>query len=141
MKKSGQTASTSSIKKSTGADRRLRFSFEFFDSNDTEMCPSSFGEGYTQKLMERLRGLSTWTIGTFTQKQDPSLRNHQHDWSKTAREQGFQHLNEYYRAYPGWQFCLSLSQHGRVHGIIIDDTFHIIWLDQDHKLYPKKKNS
>jgi hypothetical protein len=34
------------------------------------------------------------------------------------------------------QFCLSANEHGRVHGIIIDDTFYVIWLDHDHRLYP-----
>jgi hypothetical protein len=38
--------------------------------------------------------------------------------------------------YEGWQFCLTANEHGRVHGIIIDDTFYVIWLDHDHQLYP-----
>lgn len=86
--------------------------------------------------MERLRDLSSWQVRRFTGAQDKSLRNHEHDWRKTARPGGFRHLNEHYRAYPGWQFCVSANEHGRVHGIIIDDTFFVIWLDQDHALYP-----
>jgi hypothetical protein len=100
-----------------------------------EVCPATFKDGYTQTLMQRLRDVSSWTVSTFCGRQDKSLRNHQHDWTKTSRPEGFAHLNDHYKAIPGWQFCLSANEHGRVHGIIIDDTFFVIWLDQDHKLY------
>jgi hypothetical protein len=124
------------IKKQAAPDPELRFSFRFFDSTDAEMCPAIFGNGYCQTLMERLKSISTWKVREFTDRSDKSLRNHQHEWNKTSRPDGFAHLNEHYRAYPGWQFCLSANEHGRVHGIIIDDTFYVIWLDKDHALYP-----
>jgi hypothetical protein len=124
------------IRKTEVPDAKLRFSFEFFDHTDAELCPPEFGTGYTQTLMQRLRDVSSWTIGKFCGRSDKTLRNHQHDWSTTSRPDGFAHLNEHYRALPGWQFCLTANAHGRVHGIIIDDTFYVIWLDQDHKLYP-----
>jgi len=127
----------SAIRK-TEADPELRFSFKFFDASDEEMCPVSFGDGYTQTLMQRLRDLSSWKVKRFTGAQDQSVRNHQHDWTKTSRPKGFANLNAYFQDYPGWQFCLTANAHGRVHGIIIDDTFHVIWLDQDHNLYPGK---
>jgi hypothetical protein len=126
----------SEIKKSAPVDPELRFSFKFFDHMDPEMCPAMFGDGYTQTLMQRLRDLSTWTVRKFTGAPDKTLRNHTHDWTKTARPDGFSRLNAHFKAYEGWQFCLTSNAHGRVHGIIIDDTFHVIWLDQDHSLYP-----
>jgi hypothetical protein len=86
--------------------------------------------------MQRLRDLSTWTVQEFTGPRHKSIRNHPHDWAQTARPRGFEHLNEHLRAYQGWQFQLSSNEHGRVHGILIDNTFYVIWLDQDHKLYP-----
>lgn len=123
------------MKKTSLPDSKLRFSFEFFDHSDAEVCPSSFRDGYTQTLMQRLRDVSTWTVRRFCQRCDQALRNHQHDWAKTTRPDGFRSLNEHYRAIPGWQFCLSANEHGRVHGIIIDDTFYVVWLDHDHALY------
>jgi hypothetical protein len=126
----------SAIKKSPDFDPDLRFSFKFFDHTDEDMCPAAFGDGYTQTLMQRLRDLSSWKVKQFTGPQDKAIRNHQHDWAKTSRPEGFNHLNDHFKAYPGWQFCLTANAHGRVHGIIIDDTFHVVWLDQDHKLYP-----
>jgi hypothetical protein len=124
------------IRKTPLPDSKLRFSFELFDRDDADLCPQSFRDGYTHTLMQRLKDVSSWTVNAFCSRQDKSLRNHQHDWSKTSRPQGFGHLNEHYRAIPGWQFCLSANEHGRVHGIIIDDTFYVIWLDHDHRLYP-----
>jgi hypothetical protein len=36
-----------------------------------------------------------------------------------------------------WQFELTRQQDWRVHGILIDDTFFVIWLDANHLLYPR----
>lgn len=126
------------IRKVSPPDVELRFSFKFFDHTDEEMCPKTFVDGYTQALMQRMRDLSSWTVKRFTGSQDTSVRNHIHDWSKTGRPDGFSSLNQHYREYPGWQFCISANEHGRVHGIIIDDTFHVIWLDCSHRLYPAR---
>lgn len=134
--KKSKEPSTGPIRKTPLPDSKLKFSFEFFDASDVELCPAKFRDGYTQTLMQRLRDVSSWSVTTFCGKQDKSLRNHQHDWTKTSRPHGFSHLNDHYKAIPGWQFCLSANEHGRVHGIIIDETFFIIWLDHDHKLYP-----
>lgn len=123
------------IKKTPVPELDLRFSFKFFDRHDAEMCPATFQDGYTQTLMQRLRDLSTWKVSRFVGPLDRTVRNHTHDWAQTSRPQGFASLNVHFRAYPGWQFCLTANDHGRVHGIIIDDTFYVIWLDQDHNLY------
>jgi hypothetical protein len=117
-------------------DAEIRFSFKFFDKSDPELCPAVFHEHYTHALLQRLRDLSSWTVKEFTGPCHKSVRNHPHDWSRTSRPRGFQHLNEYFRAHQGWQFQLSANEHGRVHGILVDSTFYVIWLDQDHKLYP-----
>ena len=136
IKKSKADGKQGQIVKSAVPDPELRFSFKFFDHDDEEVCPAAFNAGYTRTLMQRLRDLSTWKLSEFTTKENKAVRNHQHTWEKTARPNGFERLNEHYRAYPGWQFCLTANEHGRVHGIIIDDTFHVVWLDQDHRVYP-----
>lgn len=135
--KKGSIAVATNIKK-TAPDPELRFSFKFFDHTDPHVCPPEFDPGYTQTLMQRLKALSGWKVKEFTGKPDSAVRNHQHDWSKTARPRGFAALNATYKAYPGWQFCLTANAHGRVHGIIIDDTFYVIWLDQNHQVYPRR---
>ena len=133
IKKSHSNTKTE-IRKVT-VDSELKFSFKFFDNSDNDLCPPKFRVGYVQALMERLQALSSWTLQDFTTRQDKSLRNHPHDWDKTSRPVGFSHLNDYFRDYPGWQFCVSANEYGRVHGVIINDTFYVIWLDQNHRLY------
>lgn len=123
------------IHKGNTPDPELRFSFKYFDTTDSEVCPSSFHANYTQTLMERLKALSAWTVKEFMNSGSKSIRAHPHDWEKTSRPKGFQHLPEHLRAYPGWQFQLSANEHGRVHGFFIGETFYVIWLDRDHKLY------
>ncbi len=136
MIKKGPIQPAGAIHKKPPPNLPLKFSFKFFDHTDAEMCPAAFKDGYTQTLMRRLQALSGWTVAEFTGREEKSIRNHRHDWARTSRPDGFSHLNEHYRAYEGWQFCLTANEYGRVHGIIIDDTFYVIWLDQDHRMYP-----
>jgi len=128
--------SASGIKKQVYSDAKLRFSFSLFDASDKEVCPDVFDDRYTHTLMVRLKDLSSWTVKQFVGQYNKAVRNHEIDWSDTSRPNGFSHLNEQYREAPAWQFSVSSNKHGRVHGVIIDDTFYVIWLDCDHKLYP-----
>jgi hypothetical protein len=117
----------------TVADVLVHFSFRFFDDTDKNICPATFKDGYTRTLMERMRDVSRMTVQELTSNK--SLRAHKHDWSETNKPNGFDCLNEQFQAYPDWQFQLSANEHGRVHGIIIHNTFYVIWLDRDHYLY------
>lgn len=133
--KKNKPAPAGAIKKANLPNDLLRFSFKFFDGADEALCPRAFPNGYTRTLMERLRDLSGWTVNQFESRYNKAVRNHKHDWQKTKRPNGFSNLNEQFQAYPGWQFQLSANEHGRVHGLIIDNTFYVIWLDVDHNLY------
>jgi len=124
------------IKRSKEDDANLRFSFILFDGTDVEICPEVFDGRYTRTLMERLKNLSGWRVSAFVGACSKTVRNHRIDWGSTSRPDGFPNLNEQYKAYPAYQFSLSANEHGRVHGLIIDDTFYVIWLDCKHKLYP-----
>ncbi|MBI5345540.1 MAG: hypothetical protein HZB76_00110 [Chlamydiae bacterium] len=86
-------------------------------------------------MMERLKALSAWTVSDFVNLGRNSFRAHTHDWEQTSRPQGFKHLPEHLRSCPGWQFQLSSNEHGRVHGFFIAETFYVVWLDRNHKLY------
>jgi hypothetical protein len=129
-------APTSPLKKSPGADPLLKFSFMHFDDKDSDLCPSECPPDYTHSLMRRLRALSQWTVKKFTGKYEKTIRNHNHDWDKTSRPGGFGSLKGEFRDLDGWQFCLEDGAHGRVHGVILSDTFFIIWLDIKHQLNP-----
>lgn len=116
----------------------MRFSFKLFDTSDEDVCPPEFQNGYTKSLMLRLRDLSTWKVSQFLNTYSKSTRNHMIAWDKTARPDGFVHLNEQYQAYPAWQFSVSANEHGRVHGLLIGNCFYVIWLDSNHAVYPGK---
>lgn len=137
IKKSHAKAPLGQIKKSPPHEGRLTFSFALFDGVDSDICAEVFPNGYTRKLIERMQAVSQMTQTEFREA-GRSLRSHTHEWAKTSRPNGFERLNEQLRDYPGWQFCLSANEHGRVHGIIIGDVFYVIWLDLRHQLYPGK---
>ncbi|WP_202393063.1 hypothetical protein [Alteraurantiacibacter buctensis] len=107
-----------------------------FDSTDEELCPRVFRDGYVQTLMERLKSMSSWTVLEFVTPRGKAARNHPIAWEQTSRPKGFAHLPEQLRDSPAFQFTLTANAHGRVHGLLIDDTFHVVWLDHDHRLYP-----
>lgn len=123
------------IKKIAPHEGRITFSFTLFDGVDAEVCAEQFPDGYTRKLIERMQAVSQMTSAEF-RSAGTSLRAHTHHWPKTSRPAGFERLNDQLRDYPGWQFCLSANEHGRVHGIMIGDVFYVIWLDLNHRLYP-----
>lgn len=129
-----QTSGT--IKKTEPSDELLRFSFKYF-IHDHEVCPKEFADGYTGKLLERLRDLSSWTIKQFTGASTKSVRNHRITWPDTSRPDGFDHLPEQLREGEAWQFSVSVNEHGRVHGLLIGNVFNIVWLDSQHALYPQ----
>lgn len=75
-------------------------------------------------------------VSEFRSTRHKSLRAHTHDWEKTSEKAGYSHLTEQLKQCEPWQFCLSANEHGRVHGILIDEVFYVVWLDPGHKMYP-----
>jgi hypothetical protein len=117
-------------------DTLLRFSFRFLHSDGkfgSEHTPDP--SSYLPQLLNRLRGLSTMRPDEFRTTRDQSLRIHTHDWAATTEKDGFGKLSPQLNGYVGWQFQLSANKHGRVHGILVDEVFYIVWLDPEHRLY------
>jgi hypothetical protein len=117
-------------------DTLLRFSFRFLHSDGkfgSEHAPDP--ATYLPQLLNRLRGLSTMRPEEFRTTRDPSLRIHTHDWAGTTEKHGFGKLSAQLNGHVGWQFQLSANKHGRVHGILVDEVFYIVWLDPEHRLY------
>lgn len=116
-------------------DPGLSFSFKYLDlqpqENDFSLHHSE--DGYTETLLNRLKDMSGLKVGEFMNSR--TLRTHPIKWEKTTRPNGFDGLNEQLQDEQAWQFQLTSNQHGRVHGLLIGDTFFIVWLDPDHRLY------
>ncbi|MEJ1826111.1 hypothetical protein SMA73_25430, partial [Escherichia coli] len=64
-----------------------------------------------------------------------ALRAHRHHWRGTTEKLGFPHLPDEWDGHEAWQFQLSANKHGRVHGILVDEVFYVVWLDPEHRLY------
>ncbi|MBZ5628113.1 MAG: hypothetical protein LAO06_04520 [Acidobacteriia bacterium] len=119
-------------------NRPLRFSFKHLDTANRKFQLADCNAEFFRALVERIRDYSSWTVDDFC---DQNNNEHRHviHFPDTTEPNGFAGLGfdpdqlEYHEA---WQFELSPIEEWRVHGILIDDTFYIIWLDADHNLYP-----
>ena len=113
----------------------IRFSFKYLDTTsnkkfDLQHCKG----GYLSKFLARLKDLEGWRLKDF-RGGDPTLRGHPIRFLETTEPQGFTCLNLQLRQHEAWQFSLTANKHGRVHGLLMDDVFYIVWLDPAHKLY------
>lgn len=124
----------SPIKKSH-VETCLRFSFQYLDLAHSKFRITSKDSQYFEHVFQRLKDVSSWRLTEFRNAHSKAIRSHQIKWETTTEEQGFTHLNSQFRDYEAWQFQFSANEHGRVHGFITSDTFYVVWLDPDHKLY------
>lgn len=114
-------------------DDLIRFSFKYI--NFSEKYPlKENDDNYFKSLFNRLQSISHMKTIEFRTNKEKGLRAHKHDWPNTSDPGGFSHLNDKLKQAEAWQFQLS-SAHGRVHGILVDDVFYIIWLGPHHNLY------
>jgi hypothetical protein len=123
--------------KELGGYTPLRFSFKHLDLYGKEKFSlTRCKDGYMEKLLCRLRDLCGLSVKDFRTNKSQSLKIHRITWSETSEVPGFSSLNEQLRGAEAWQFEVTKNEHGRVHGILLEDTFYIIWVDPDHCLYP-----
>jgi hypothetical protein len=68
-----------------------------------------------------------------------ALRCHDIEWEDAGvTEESFGLNNEEQLVDKPYQFSITQSMYGRVHGFFIEDIFFIRWIDKDHNLYDKK---
>jgi hypothetical protein len=132
---------TSTHKQNGFPDDLIRFSFRHFSTNDKFCYPTNNLDTYYPSLLDRIKNISDIKLSEFRANKHKSLRCHTHKWDTTSEPEGYSHLNAQLQDCEPWQFCLSANEHGRVHGILIDEVFYIVWIDVEHKLYPEKKKS
>lgn len=141
-KKSGGSNRNSSLIKSGSNSDALEnltcFSLKFYDKkNKNFQCTDRDGK-YFQALLDRMKDLSYHSVAKLTkQKPDSTLRFHRIDFKDHAvSEKGFGIARGEEYDLDAWQFSISANEHGRVHGSLIGNVFHLVWLDPDHNLYP-----
>ena len=117
-------------------NKEVIFSFKYLDLlGNNKFSIAGCGENYLEKLLLRLKDLSTIQVDEFLSSRSPSLRAHEIDWKNTTEPNGFTNLNAYLREKTAFQFEISANEYGRVHGFLINRVFYIVWLDPHHNLY------
>jgi hypothetical protein len=119
------------------ADESLKFSFKHLDLlSNNKFSLALCADGYLEKFLTRLRDICKGvTISEFRRGTSPSLRAHPITWEETTEKLGFTCLSHQLRALEAWQFEITSNKHGRVHGLLLDNTFYVVWIDPCHKLY------
>lgn len=120
----------------------LRFSFKYLDFANPKFLPSKCTPAYIHELLKILHRFSSWTVGDFIDQNNDQHR-HVIDFTQTSETDGFQHIlaidKEQFGYQEGWQFGVYPEiywNRWRAHGILLDDTFYLVWLDEKHLLYP-----
>jgi hypothetical protein len=121
--------------------KRLSFSFEYLQTNYLKFGFEHCKTAYFLTLLQRIRELSTWTSQRFVTEKSKSWRIHRIDWqgagvSESSFATGLNAVANEEHDSEAWQFLLSVNEHGRVHGFLVADTFYLVWLDPEHRLYP-----
>lgn len=120
----------------------LRFSFKYLDFSNGKFSPGGCSPAYFVKLFEILHRFSSWTVGDFI---DQNNKEHRHiiDFDATTEKDGFQHIptvdREQFGYEEGWQFGVYPEVYynrWRAHGILVENLFYVVWLDEHHQLYP-----
>ena len=126
--------------KSDFLDDLLRFSFKFYDPDHPEFHCKDREVEYFQKFLERIKELSREKVSSLTnRKADRALRFHPIDFGEDrVSKDGFGVAGWEEYDDDAWQFSLSKTENGRVHGFLIENVFYVVWLDPRHRLYPKE---
>lgn len=119
--------------------QELRFSFKLIDlCGNPKFSINTCGANYLDAMLQRFCAVSSMTVQEFRACRSSALRSHPIRWQNTSEPNGFAHLNDQLQDEDAYQFELSANAHGRVHGLLLDNTFYVVWLDPNHNLYPRK---
>ena len=113
----------------------INFSFKYLDFSNPKFDISGSDSRFFRILFDRLKSISQMKIAEFFNDRTPALRCHEINWGKTSEPGGFRCLNKFLREKVAFQFQIT-KRKGRVHGLIFNSTFCVVWLDPKHKLYP-----
>jgi hypothetical protein len=117
------------------ATETLKFSFRHLDTETEKFLITHCSEEFLRQLVHTIKEFSSWTVEQFC---DANNRERRHViwFTDTTEPDGFPNMDREQLAYhESWQFQLTRERDWRVHGILIDDTFYIVWLDPNHSLY------
>lgn len=132
--KSGKLPSSQIQPSSLPRDDRLNFCFRHLDLQYEKFHIANCKLDYLSKLLERLKNLSTMRYVEVISNRSDALRAHPIKWQETTEPAGFSCLDPQLRDKEAYQLSVSKNK-GRIHGLFLDNTFFVVWLDPDHRLY------
>jgi hypothetical protein len=136
IKKPPLPPATGKVQKAPLTDDGIRFSFKHYTVCDKFCMPDlAKSPHYVAVLFDRMKHVSGLKLSEF-RLYNKTLRAHSHDWEDTTEKAGYMHLSQQMQECEPWQFSLSANEHGRVHGVLVDNVFYVVWLDPNHALYP-----
>ena len=101
-----------------------------------ESCSKEF----LMALLLEVKNYSEYTVEQFEEENNKD-RRHKNFWADTDEENGFTHLSEEIQDEYSWQFALDTNDEWRVHGMLVDNVFFVVWLDPEHKLAPRNSRN
>ena len=120
------------------ASQLVNFSLKYLDINHEKFPCFDHNIDYYQGMVGRLKDLCSMKKMELMANRSSTLRMHPIKWDETSEKNGFGIPGEEQLVDTPYQFSLSSNENGRVHGFFILNTYYIVWIDKDHKLYPKK---
>jgi hypothetical protein len=120
----------------------LKFSFKHLDcSSEKFAVRNCHREDFWHNLLLRIKEYSQWTVDQF-RDQNHQTNEHRHTihFPETSEPDGFTNVDQENLALEEpWQFSVNPVPEciGRVHGLLQEDTFYVIWLDPCHRLFLK----
>jgi len=114
----------------------VKLSFKFLDFTSPKFNFTGRQSTYFTSLLDRLKIVTNMKATELQQPYQRTLRNHAIDWTYAGcTEKGFGIRNHQQLDDKAFQFSVSVNEHGRVAGALIDNTFYVVWLDPDHQVY------
>jgi hypothetical protein len=95
-----------------------------------DRLPKKFG----RLLLERFCEYGKWPFSEFAPNK--SIHSHRVDIERIKAHGGWDHVAEELWHQRPWQF--QLQSKTRIIGFILGSTFHIVWIDEEHKFDPRK---
>jgi hypothetical protein len=110
------------------------FCFRHIDWTNTKFQLTGKGNEYLGAFLDKMKLLCTMRV-TEMLSGGKSTRCHVIDFDDTTEPNGFSKLPEQLRDLRAIQFMIAKNEHGRVHGFVIGNVFHVVWFDPEHNLY------
>ena len=116
------------------AKEKLKFSFEFYDTDNDEYCLSTWDKEQTGKALECLKDISTKSYDDLSRGRK-TYHFGEVAWEKTIKKRGFPDARA--NNLPPFHFALvGVNGRARVYGAFSTGIFYIIWFDLEHLIWP-----